>query len=195
MSRRERYAARDLTYSAAHRHELEELYPRLGHRFHVCDRDWTEFCFACREPISIMEEVRDVGQDLLDKGTTVTRRLARAVGIPSWLVGWQNDRTPDVQTEIDRLNRALRQLEAMHPITQLTVRRLEGGPLVPVAPREWWEAIKIMHGEHYLECRRAQRDVPVTPSRLHELRADNPLFPEHFGSRILPFQHLGRVAR
>lgn len=194
MSLRERYAARDLTYSAAHRNRLPELYGlRIGHRLKTCDRDWTEFCNYCREPLALVEEFRDVGQALEDKAHTVTQRLAQHAGLGAFVMAWRVERSEQVQREIDELNRRLRKLEAQHPITEIHAKPLGGrSRFVLLQPDQWWDAIKLMHGEHYVNCEQAQRyGPPITPQRLHQLRADNPLWPEPLGSMILPFSERG----
>lgn len=169
MSRSERYNARDLTYSAAHRTALPQLYRRIGHRADACDRDWTEYCHFCWEPLGIFEEVRDRGQDLADKSTGVTERLAKRAALPAGLIAWRTDRPADVQTEIDQLQAQLRALEALHPITQITVRPLypDRGNFEPLPPREHWRRVAQLHAGHEIRCHR----VPLLERwRLNELR-------------------------
>lgn len=169
MSRSERYNARDLTYSAAHRSALPQLYARIGHRADAADRDWTEYCHFCKKPLAIYEEVRDRGQDLTDKATTVTRWLARMAGIPASLVAWRTARPPEVQREIDELNKRVRELEGKYPITGFTVRPLypEPGPLEALEPGEHWRRIALVHAEHEAGCHAVPR---LERARLKRLR-------------------------
>ena len=103
MSQHRRYGE-DYAYSEAHRKELPLLYSRIGHRLDLCDRDWTEFCHWCKEPLGIYELVRDVGQDLNDKATTVTRRLAKLATRPAFLAAWRVERpAEDALREADAL--------------------------------------------------------------------------------------------
>jgi hypothetical protein len=189
----ERHYGRDLTYSLAHRTALPELYGRIGHRTGAVDRDWTERCFHCRKGLALIEEVRDVGQNLADKSTTMTRELATVTRWPAFLVAWRNDRPPDVQVEIDTLNRRLRELEAAYPITGFKVRRVPGGKLTDCTPQQWWETILILHGDHYATCSSAYGDWgrPVDEQRLHELKAGNPIWPEALGTQILTPTRMG----
>lgn len=159
MSRSERYHARDLTYSAAHRQALPELYQRIGHRADTCDRDWTEYCHYCWEPLGIFEEVRDRGQDLADKQTGVTVRLAERAGIPAGFIAWRTSRPPEVQTQIDQLHAEIRKLEADYPITGFTTRTLrpERGRFEEVSPAEHWRRIMLLHAEHWTNCYKIPR--------------------------------------
>lgn len=170
MSRSERYNARDLTYSAAHRHALPELYQRNGHRAAAADRDWTEFCHYCWEPLGIFEEVRDRGQDLADKQTGVTARLAERAGLPAGLIAWRNERPPEVQAQINRLHAELRELEGAYPITGFTARALrpERGRFEEVTPKEHWRRIMLLHAEHWARCYKVPR---LERWRLSMLRA------------------------
>ena len=154
MSRSERYNARDLTYSAAHRAALPALYGRIGHRADACDRDWTEYCHFCQVPLLIGEEVRDRGQNLADKSWRVTGRLAQMAGLPAWLIAWRTDRPPDVQAQMDRLAAQLRRLEAAWPITGFTDRVLcpRPGPFQDFTPRQHWRRIALLHASHEAAC-------------------------------------------
>ena len=163
MSRSERYNARDLTYSAAHRVALRELYERIGHRADACDRDWTEYCHFCWEPLAIYEEVRDRGQDLSDKQTGVTVRLATRAHLPAALIAWRTGRPDEVQARMDELHKELRALEARYPITGFTVRKLRPGrgEFESLAPPEHWHRIALLHAEHEIRCTR----VPLLERR------------------------------
>ena len=157
MSRTERWNARDQSYPNGHRTAIPEAYPRTGHRTHVADRDWTEFCCWCKWPLAIVEEVRDVGQDLKDKGTTVTERLAALAGLPAYLAAWKVDRPDEVQAEIDQLNQRIRELESGHPIVGFKVQDLapSKGPLLQATPAEWWATVRAIHGTHWQVCAKA----------------------------------------
>lgn len=154
MSRSELYHGRDLTYSGAHRSELPQLYQRVGHRADAADRDWTEFCHYCREPLAIYEEVRDRGQDIADKNTHTTRRLAELARLPASLVAWRSGRPREVQRELDALHRRAAELERAYPIEGITTRGLwpRLGEFEVIAPEEWWRRIARLHAEHHLAC-------------------------------------------
>lgn len=168
MSRSERYNARDLTYSAWHR-TIPELYPhRVGHRADVADRDWTEFCHYCKQPLAIYEEVRARGQDLRDKGTYVTRNLAARAALRAWYLAYHVDRPPEIEQQITELHRELRSLEAQYPIIKFTARELAPilGPFIEYTPIEWAELILVMHRSHHERCERANLQEPVNSPRL-----------------------------
>jgi hypothetical protein len=159
----------DLTYGEEHRRALPELYGRIGHRLDMADRDWTEFCHYCKQPLAIMEEVQDRGQDLLDKGISVTRHLAMAARLPGFLFAWRTERPPEVQRQIDALNERLRSLEELYPIIGFRVRELlpPGQPILELTPAQWWEHVRIIHRRHHLDCPR----LPEAVSRLAVFRA------------------------
>lgn len=179
MSQRRRYGE-DLSYAEAHRNALPELYGRIAHRFHVADRDWTEVCCGCRAPLMLVEEHRDVGQDLGDKGTSITRNLARRAGVEAWQMAWKTNRAPDVQHEIDRHNSVLRDLEQRYPITGFTVRQLhpKSTPFTNLTPDQWWAWIALRHRSHHGICHTARRvDGVVNPvwDRFYPALHDHPL--------------------
>src|SRR5215471_14217129 len=91
----------DYAYGEDHRLVLPKFYRRVGHRLDMADRDWTEFCYYCREPLEIYELVRDRGQNLRDKGVSVTTKLGRRSRLPAKLVAYQVDRPQDVEERID----------------------------------------------------------------------------------------------
>jgi hypothetical protein len=160
MTRR-RNPGLDLTFSSAHYEELPEVYRRTGHRLDVADRDWTEFCHFCRDPLAIYEEFRDVGQDLMDKGVQVSKKLAADAGIEAFAVAWRITRPADVQSEIDQLNRRVRALEALSSIAGFRVRRLapqDSHRYVAVSTAEWWEQVRSIHGRHWHGCPGALRN-------------------------------------
>lgn len=162
MARARRYGE-DLTYSEWHRNTLPKLYHRRGHRLDMANRDDTEFCHFCKWPIGIVEEVVDRGQDLNDKATTVTKRLAENANIPALLVAPRIDRPPEIQARINDLNAEIRRLEAQHPITYFTVRRLWPHPtkLERLTPEQYAAEIYLLHRDHHQHCLKAQRDDPV----------------------------------
>lgn len=171
MPRSERYNARDLTYSAAHRLALPKMYARIGHRADACDRDWTEYCHYCWDPLGIYEEVRDRGQDLADKQTGVTVRLGAKALVPAGLIAWRTSRPDEVQARMDQLHRELRALEAAYPITGFTVRELwpARGSFEEIAPAEHWRRIAVLHAEHEAYCQRVPR---LERQRLSRMRAN-----------------------
>jgi len=173
---RTRKYGEDLTYGEWHRDALPEKYGRIGHRIDMADRDWTEYCHYCKTPLALIEEVRDVGQDLRDKGVAVTRNLAMMAQMPAFLMAWRNDRPPEVDEEIDRLNRRIRELESQWPITGFTIRNLRhrSSRLEPVTPDDWLEHLLIIHREHHAECSSAN-EWAVNGSRLIAVKDRHPL--------------------
>ena len=163
----ERLWREDLTYAEQHRHEFPEFFGRhLGHRFHQADRDWTESCCACREPLMLVEEQRGGPgfKDPLDKGLTITRRLAERANVEAWQVVWFSDRPIEVQNEIAHLGRRISQLEALHPIKHFEVRairRFTPRKMVPLTTRQWWDWVALRHRDHHEnECTRPG-DLPA----------------------------------
>lgn len=160
MARRRMYGE-DLTYAEAHRFELEHLYRRVGHRLDMADRDWTEFCHWCKEPLAIIEEVRDRGQDLHDKATTVTRKLAKRAGICAMLLAVEIERPRHVEREIEQHQARIRELEQAYPIQHVTAKLLEpnhGRKLVRMTLDEWWlQGVYMLHVDHHRNCRSARQ--------------------------------------
>ena len=191
MARSRRYGD-DVAYAEEHRWRMRELYKRIGHRIDVADRDWTEFCHHCKEPIAIIEQVRDVGQNILDKATTVTRRLAQRADVPAFLMAWRVERTAEVQAEIDRLMARAMELQTSSPITMFRVRQIYPvGPLKleTLEPDDYWRHVYMLHREHHSTCARAEanREIPVNGDRLRAAKG---------GSRLwLPVQHSMRLNR
>jgi hypothetical protein len=89
--RHERLGFRDMLYSMYHRTLAEEL--------HYIDIDAVEYCAECRTPIALIETVRDVGQNLLTKSYTVTRRLALMAGLPAFVVAYRAGLDEDTNDE------------------------------------------------------------------------------------------------
>lgn len=175
MARSRKYGE-DLTYAEWHRNALPEKYGRIGHRIDMADRDWTEYCHYCKTPLALIEEVRDRGQDLLDKGTSVTRNLAAALKRPAYLMAWRSERPPEVDAEIEALHSRIRELEAQWPIVEFTIRPLlrRTTRLMTVTPDEWLEHLMIIHREHHAECGRAN-EWQVHRGRLVAAKDGNPL--------------------
>ena len=179
MSRHRRYPYDDMIYSTEHRYKFPELYARIGHRFDVADRDWTEFCDWCKSPICIYETVRDVGQNLLDKGISVTRNLCDKASLLGFLVAYSVNRPHLVQQKIDQLSRDLRELESRYPIEKFRVRKLWPkleNKLYTLNPEDWWEGVALMHRGHHEGCIQARQQFPVRLDRLASHAARNPLF-------------------
>lgn len=173
---RSRLYGEDLTYGEWHRHALPEKYGRIGHRIDMANRDWTEYCHYCKVPLALIEEVRDRGQDLLDKGVSVTRALATMADVHGYLMAWRNDRPPEVDREINLLNARIRELEAQYPIVEFTIRNLraQDRKLTPVTPDQWLEHLLIIHREHHHECKRATEWL-VNGKRLMAVKDGHPL--------------------
>ena len=148
-----------MSYAEFHRYGLPHLYKRIGHRLHFGDRDWTEICGYCSEPLALFEEVLDRGQNLNDKATTWTRKLARRSNLPAYLIAPKVSRPVSVQKEIDRLQARVLDLQVAYPIVKLTAKSLypEAGKLVEYSPRDWLHHLWVMHREHHLTCDVARR--------------------------------------
>lgn len=175
MARSRKYGE-DLTYSEWHREKLFEKYGRVGHRTDMADRDWTEYCHYCKTPLTLIEEVRDRGQDLRDKGVSVTRNLASMANIPAFLMAWRNERTREADREINQLHQQIRDLEAQWPITGFTIKNLRqrGSQLIKITPDQWLEHLLIIHREHHHKCARAT-EWKVNGSRLMVAKNTHPL--------------------
>lgn len=175
-----RFAGMDLTYAEAHRRELPFLYRRIGHRLDTLDRDWTEFCHWCKEPLGLYEEFRDDGRNLNDKNTRLTRRVAERADLPAFLFAYRVDRPADVQREIDALNRRVFALQAQFPISGFRARQLRPqlGPVLTMTPGQWWElGVLVLHRAHHATCPRARaHEIPVDLARLEEARNATPLW-------------------
>lgn len=186
MSRPRRHVHEDLSYSHWHRQFLPDLYDRIGHRFDVVDRDWTEYCHRCREPLVLVETVRDVGQNLADKNTRVLRRLAELAGLDAYLVAYRVDRPKEVQRIIDEHEREVRRLELEHPIVGFRVRKLSPrvGPLVSMTPEQWAGFIAGIHVHHYRST--CPRPEVAASSESWHLMGTLPLW---FPTRMQPRSH------
>lgn len=157
MSRPRVHVHEDLSYSQWHRDYLPHLYVRRGHRFDVVDRDWSEFCHYCREPLALIETLRDVGQDITDKNTRQTVRWAEMAGKDAFIAAFQVPRPSEVQARIDALEREVRELENAYPITGFRTRQLYPRPASDVrqmTPVGWAKAIHDLHLRHYVVCPR-----------------------------------------
>jgi hypothetical protein len=76
MARFERYGIRSLVFSGWHR--------TLNDHTTMIDIDDLEYCRRCREPIVLIENARDIGQDF--KPTIVLAKLARRAGVLAFLI-------------------------------------------------------------------------------------------------------------
>lgn len=180
MARSRKYGE-DLTYSEWHRSALPDRYGRIGHRIDMADRDWTEYCHYCKTPLALIEEVRDRGQDLRDKGISVTRNLSTAARLDhAYLLAWRSDRPAEVDREIEQLHARIRELEAQWPILEFTVRDLlkQGRVLTPVTVNDWLQHLLIIHRDHHRSCARAN-EWPVNVEKLSDAKAENPLHQVH----------------
>lgn len=164
---RRRTHGHDYLYGIEHAERFPEQYKRIEHRFKMADVDWTEFCGygRCHRPLMLVEMYRDTpgGQDLSDKGVTVTRHLATGVHVPAYVMAYLTDRPPEVEAEIKRLNDRVLQLHRQHTITRVRAQQIAP----PAGDRsrtpeeyslsEWWELVALRHSEHHQECAVARR--------------------------------------
>lgn len=159
MSRPRRFG-HDYIYGLDHFERFPEQYRRLEHRFKLADVDWNEFCGYCHRPHTLVEMFRDSqrGQDLRDKGVTVTRALARGVGAHAYVMAYLAERPPDVQSQIDRLNTAVIDMTRQWPITRFRAQLVEPhrGKVFTYNADEWWSLIALRHSDHHLTCRAAR---------------------------------------
>lgn len=160
MARR-RLHGESLVYAEAHRHEIPELWKRNGHRVDSADRDWTEYAHGCREPLALIEEYRDIGQNLYDKNFTMTKRMAERAQIPAYMVAWRVNRPKEVDEEIERLQRRVLELEAQYPITQISARMIypTRTRFQTMQPSDWWLHVCAHHADHYTRCSVCQQKV------------------------------------
>jgi hypothetical protein len=144
----------DLTYAEEHRSHLPELYERTGHRLNMLDIDFIEYCHYCREPLMLVETVRDIGQNLMDKNYAITRSIAERAKLGAMILAWRVDRSPDVEERYTSLQRELRTIERTYPISNFKRRLIL--PLSTsfdeVSPQDWWEEIRIIHHLHHRSC-------------------------------------------
>lgn len=178
MARRRKYGE-DLTYAEWHRDTLPQLYGRIGHRQDMADRDWTEFCHWCKQPIAIVEEVIDRGQDLYDKSTAVTEALAKLSGLPAYLVAPRIPRPLEVQRRIDELNKELRKLESEYPISEFRIRCLvpQKGRIYTYDSEEWAYHLLMVHRSHHQYCPAARKsEIPVKKDALRDAKQSSPLW-------------------
>lgn len=153
----------DHLYGDWHRYACAEMYERNGHRLDLADRDWTEMCNFCRDPLGFAEEVTDRGQILNEKATTVTRKIAQLTDRPAIFIAPRIERPPEVQREMDRLAQQLDRLEALYPIVSFTVRRIWPEPTgnETMDPQALADEIFLLHRSHHQQCPYAQRSAPV----------------------------------
>ena len=103
MADEERYGTRSLTYSAWHRIKSTCRFVGIenAQRLAMIDVDhiiWVEYEDENKEPLALIEEAEDVGQN--NKPSTVTRGLAQRANLPAMLVLWKpsksaNPASPD----------------------------------------------------------------------------------------------------
>jgi len=152
---KERRFRNNLWYSNWHRNHLPSLYRRRGHRMHVADRDFTEVCPDCREAIAIVEEVLIRGQNLEDKATTITRKLAGKLGVPAYLVGTvlDDDAWNAIKDEYAELSTRISDLERRVPIRGFLVRNIlkKDRPRF-FLPDDWARVLMHLHREHQHNC-------------------------------------------
>lgn len=162
MSRPRRHG-QDYIYGLQHFERFPEQYERIQHRFKMADIDWTEFCGypRCSRPIMLVEMFRDTqrGQNLSDKGVTVTRQLARGVNAHAYVMAYLTERPPEAQREIDQLNTRILDITRQFPIKRFRAQLLEPhrGGIVEYTPDEWWTLVALRHSEHHVTCPAARR--------------------------------------
>lgn len=175
-----RHPGDDQTYARAHVEEMKKKFPRIGHHIDSLDRDLTEYCHYCKEPLELDEVVRDVGQALSQKPITLTRRVAARAVLPAKLVAWHVDRPDDVQRAIDDLNRRVRELEAQYPIDGVKVRDIVSMPGQRVdpawhemSPGQWWANRLALHHSHHLRCVQARRWQAASAAVIYPARPES----------------------
>lgn len=174
---RKRSRGEDLAYAEWHRLRFPEQYRRLQHRFASADRDWTEFCHFCRQPLAIIEEMVLGPKDPADKCCTVTRKLAQMAGIRGYLLGISIPRPPQIIERIDELWSELLEIYRDYPPNGFIARELhpDPGPLRELTPEQWAEVIAILHRDHHSGCRLARISElpPVNITRLSRAKQKN----------------------
>jgi len=155
---RQRKFGEDLAFAQWHRNKLTSLYKRIGHRLDLCDRDWTEFCHFCKEPLALIEEVVDRGQDLNEKSVRVTRRLAERSRTEAYLLAPRIERPTEVQNEIDALQERVLELQTKYPIAYFTIKELwpSHGQLKRLEEMDCARFILSIHRAHHSRCRGAE---------------------------------------
>lgn len=195
MARHRRFDT-DNTYGDWHRALMSPLYERIGHRVDMADRDWMEFCHFCKEPLLLVEEVRNLGQDLSDKGVSVTTKLARRSDVPAVLLAVTHDYPFDGQLHIGPhddpmdlhsaeafIQRLKRKIETEYPAT----KRVSGFVAQVLYPRksdffeqtpsQWTQFVVSLHNHHLHNACAAGSDL--TDQELDDLRScqqSNPLW-------------------
>ena len=135
MSQDEKYGTRSLVYSAWHRHRSTGRFIGIekAQTLAMIDIDvvlYVEYEDNTKEPIALIEEARDIGQE--HKCTTVTSNLARRGKLPALLVLWRPSEQP---------NPAATHLP---DISQFRVKRLWPAPESQwrvLAPKEYAEVL------------------------------------------------------
>lgn len=89
MAQEEKYGTRDRTYSAWHRRNSIRRFVGIesAQTLAMIDLDaavYVEYDDASKEPLSLIETARDVGQSF--KSAAVTKNLARKAGIPAFVL-------------------------------------------------------------------------------------------------------------
>lgn len=179
MARRRKYPE-NYVWGEAHRLAIPELYERVGHRLSMLDRDWTEFCYFCHEPLALVEQVLDRGHNLEDKCSRVTRRLGERANLPAYLIGIRTSVPDEVGTDLRRL----REVAPRDLIDGVKVRRLWPSPtqFFSFTPEEIWYEILVLHRDHHAYCPRVVPNHAVTRrAALDAAKAKSRLFvyPQH----------------
>lgn len=162
----------DLAFSNWHRHHFEEHYERRWHVMCTADRDWTEYCYYCSEPVAILEEKLDFGQNLVDKDYGVTRRLAERSRLQAYMISPKIERPPHVQQEIDELQARVIELQTKYPIPYFSAMELwpHKTDLKRYTESEFALFIGSLHRHHHINCAKAAGDVDE--EKLYRIRRE-----------------------
>lgn len=163
----------DPTFGLWHRNYLTDLWRALGHRLLFADRDWTEVCNFCRQPIALIEEVLDVGQNLDEKSVRWTQKLGLAARVPAYLVAPRLKRSQERAKRIKKLEAELRDLYCEDDIEQFTVKNLiPHGPLHEYSVEDYALFTAALHRMHHASCLQATaaikkgRELPIDQKKL-----------------------------
>ncbi len=175
MGHRDRIYGVDLAFAEWHRHYFKEHYHRRRHCMSMADRDWTEFCYYCGEPLAILEEKLDFGRrNLLDKDYRTTIRLAELSRLRSFMIAPKIERPQEVQDEIDELQARVIKLQTQHPIPYFSVMELwprRDNQLRTLSEEDFALFIASLHRHHHDQCEAAARMTdPVDLVQLNRIR-------------------------
>lgn len=138
MSRQEKYNHRDLTYSIWHRNRPEDWLT-------VIDADWVEYYNgSMKEPLAVIEEAKDVGQN---KSTIVTANLARRANLPAYRLLWTQGKSLGsiMCPKCDGTGRV-----TIYDIESFRARLMwpPGGSEKILTPEQWHDFLKKLRKKH-----------------------------------------------